>query len=446
MGICLKLLGLGAVLSAIGIGVFWHKLNEAPDVPDIPLGYWGPGSPKPDNTAVVPFTINISEADVADFVARLDNTRFPVEPLEGIGFQYGFNSNYLKKLIQFWQKEYKWSEQQKFLNKYPQFKTQIAGLNIHFIHVKPDAAKAKGKQVVPLLLIHGWPGSVREFYEAIELLKADSGVPNVVYEIVVPSLPGYGWSDPPRRPGHGPAHMANVFTELMIRLGHEKFIVQGGDWGSLIGAMIAALHPENTIAYHSNMCTGLGKMGQLHMLIGHIFPSLIVDEHMVTRYPGEFFNLLEESGYFHIQATKPDTVGVGLTDSPAGLAAYILEKFSTWTNRSWRNLKDGGLENWDKKRLLDNIMIYWFSKSITTSMRLYSEAFSTKYRNYHLDDPRVNCPLFFNEFSCISMRLPFNNFNLAGGHFAAFEVTKTFTDDLKSFIKTLLARKKPKEE
>ncbi|KAF6200549.1 hypothetical protein GE061_004992 [Apolygus lucorum] len=455
MGMCLKLLGLVSVGSAIGIGVLWHCFTSVPDLPDIPLGYWGPGAPKKDDSAVKPFTINISEADVKDFEARLDNTRNIVEPLEGIGFQYGFNSVYLKKVLAFWKNNYKWSERQTFLNKYPQFKTQIAGLNIHFIHVKPDA-NSKGKKVVPVILLHGWPGSVREFYESIPMLTGQKAMPDVALELVIPSLPGYGWSDAPRRPGMGPAQIGNIFTELMKRLGHDKFFIQGGDWGSVIGSSMALLHPQNVIGYHSNMCFCDGKIAMLHSIVGSMFPSLIVDEHMVDEFPGQFSNIIQESGYFHIQATKPDTVGVGLTDSPAGLAAYIIEKFSTWTNKKWRDLPDGGLENWDKTGLLDNIMIYWFSNSITTSMRLYSEGFSSKYRAYKLDDIPVTvpsgCARFDNEVAfspTVSLRHKFTDLvqikDYKGGHFAAFEVPKTLTDDLVDFIKTVLSRKPKKE-
>lgn len=182
-------------------------------------------------------------------------------------------------------------------------------LKIHFIHTKDQTVKTKN--VIPLLLIHGWPGSVREFYELIPKLTARQK-DDVSFVVVAPSLPGYGWSEGASIPDLGPTEMAIIFRNLMLKLGYQKFLVQGGDWGSLIGSTVATLFPENVIGYHSNACWVFTPAAQFKTWLGSYYPSLFVPEKYTELfYPqGQKFKyLLEESGYFHIQATKPDTIG-----------------------------------------------------------------------------------------------------------------------------------------
>ncbi|KAK9499643.1 hypothetical protein O3M35_002651 [Rhynocoris fuscipes] len=248
--------------------------------------------------------------------------------------------------------------------------------------------------------------------------------------------------------------MGTIFNELMVRLGFEKYYVQGGDWGSIIGRSMAVIFPNRVLGYHSNMCGMNGRIGHMQMAIAYMFPSFLVDESYREDFLGQFSNLILESGYFHLQASKPDTVGVALSDSPAGLAAYILEKLSTWTNKAWRSLEDGGLEKYDKAALLDNVMIYWLTRSITTSMRLYSEAFSWKYLALKLDNIPVTvptgCTLFPNELlrvpdfmlrsaymDLVQVTKPTN-----GGHFAAFEVPDILAPDVWNFVGKLRERAK----
>jgi juvenile hormone epoxide hydrolase len=231
--------------------------------------------------------------------------------------------------------------------------------------------------VLPLLLLHGWPGSVREFYGLIPLLTKPRAGQDFVFEVIVPSLPGYGFSEGAVRPGLGAIEMSVVFKNFMKRLGFEKYYIHGGDWGAIIVQHMAALFPEQIQGVHSSMCGVNSFLANVKLLVGSIYPPLIVSKEYENKvYPlSTFFsNLMLEMGYMHLQATKPDTVGVGLNDSPVGLAAYILEKFITWTNSEWKNLEDGGLtKKFTYTDLLDNVMIYWVTESITTSVRLYSE-------------------------------------------------------------------------
>ena len=185
--------------------------------------------------------MNLSSQVLDDLNERLDRVNRLVLPLETIGFQYGFNSNFMNSVIKFWREDYIWKEQEAYLNTFPHFKTNIEGLNIHFIHVVPEKTSL---QVIPLLMLHGWPGSFVEFLKIVPLLAREMEDCDFVYEIIIPSLPGYGFSDPSRKPGLGPVEMGQIFNKLMNRLGHQKYYVQGGDWGSLIGTSMATLYPH----------------------------------------------------------------------------------------------------------------------------------------------------------------------------------------------------------
>ncbi|XP_013793323.2 epoxide hydrolase 1-like [Limulus polyphemus] len=233
------------VLSAILIPIFWPD----PEPPVLPDMWWGRGKllfdpakfPK-DNPAVRPFRVNVMNETLRDLNRRLDNTRLS-DPLDNVQFQYGFRSDYLKKVIDYWRNTYDWRKEEKRLNQYDQFLTQIEGIDIHFLHIKPTKTNPKMK-VLPLMLIHGWPGSVVEFYKILPLLVTPSGDRDFVFEVICPSIPGYGYSEAPHQPGFSMADAARVFVKLMDRLGFPKFYVQGGDWGSAISTVISAVYPK----------------------------------------------------------------------------------------------------------------------------------------------------------------------------------------------------------
>lgn len=246
-----------------------------------------------------------------DLKHRLKTARDFTPPLEGINQEYGINTKLLKEIVDFWLNKYDWREREKFLNQFPQFKTNIQGLDIHYIHVKPQKVPENIK-ILPLLLLHGWPGSVREFYEIIPMLTTVQKDKNFVFEVIVPSLPGYGFSQAAVRPGLGGEKVAVIFKNLMKRLGFEKYYVQGGDWGSLIGSSMARFFPEYVKGIHLNMCVSSSLKSRLKMLIGSFWPSLVVEEEKKHKiYPLSDFisNMFLEFGYMHLQATKPDTVG-----------------------------------------------------------------------------------------------------------------------------------------
>ncbi|KAI4471858.1 epoxide hydrolase 1-related [Holotrichia oblita] len=227
MGLFARIFLVVSAISIILIGLKINRLLEVPPLPVLENTWWGPGDPKKVDTSIRPFKINIPQKVIDDLNQRLQNARPFTPPLEGIQHQYGINTKLLSEVVEFWKTKYNWKERQTFLNQYPQFKTNIQGLDIHFLHVKPT--NTKGLKVLPLLLLHGWPGSVREFYELIPLLTKPQPGKDFVFEIIAPSLPGYGFSDAAAKPGLSAVKMSAIFRNLMHRLGFNKFYIQGGD-------------------------------------------------------------------------------------------------------------------------------------------------------------------------------------------------------------------------
>nr|AIN34709.1 fatty alcohol acetyltransferase [Agrotis segetum] len=418
--------------------------TEPPPLPKLDLEqHWGPYpiDMKPDNS-IRPFTIEFSDVIVNDLRERLLHRRSFTPPLENAGFTYGFNTHFLTQVLDFWQNKYNFKEREQFLNKYEHFVTNIQGLDIHYMHVKP---KVPGNvTVVPLLLIHGWPGSIREFYEIIPKLTTPRPNQEFVFEVIAPSIPGFGFSQAPVRAGMGPIQVSVIFRNLMQRIGHDEYYVQGGDYGSAIGSVMATLFPENILGYHTNMpMVAVNTWVSIYTVLGSLWPNFIVEPSVQDRmYPlsKHIGKVIEETGYFHIQATKPDTVGIALSDSPAGLAAYILEKFSTWTNMENKKASDGALlQKFSLTHLLDNVMIYWASNTITSSMRHYVEGYK---QLMFTDRIPTEVPTwgikFKHEISFQPdsiLKLKYKNYLHSsvvedGGHFAAMELPDVLADDI----------------
>ncbi|XP_066259194.1 juvenile hormone epoxide hydrolase 1-like [Euwallacea similis] len=452
MGLILQGL-VGLLFLTVGY-VLFNKFTVQ-EIPQYPDTWWGKGDPSKEDTTIRPFKIDISNEIIDDLKLRLART-LPLQPaLEGVQQNYGMNSQLLGSIIDYWKTSYNWTDRQQFLNKYPQYTVSVQGLKIHYIHVKPTINKQAKLKVVPVLLLHGWPGSVREFYEIIPLLTELQKDRSVVFEVIAPSLPGYGFSEATTKPGLSPMRVAQIMKNLMHRIGFKKFYVQGGDWGAIILTYMSMLYPESLLGAHSNMC--VCEMTSCHLklwLLGTTFPSLIAEKEEIPYFTpiGEKITnfLLLETGYMHIQATKPDTIGAGLRDSPAGLAAYILEKFTSWTNSEWKNLEDGGLtRRYTLDKLLDNVMIYWVSRSITTSQRIYAEHFNkevfTSGLNNIPSEVPTACALFKNELtiqpkSLLQMKYPKliqATYYPDGGHFAAFEQPDVLAKDIYNFVEKM---------
>ncbi|XP_050680539.1 juvenile hormone epoxide hydrolase-like [Leptidea sinapis] len=447
-----KKISIILILCSVALSYYvYNVLHTAPEMPKIDMdAYWGhyPLDSKPD-LSIKPFYVEFSVEMIRELRNLLLHRRQFVPPIEDAGFNYGFNSNFLTQVLDYWQNKYNFAEREKFLNKYNHYKTKIQGLDIHFVHVKPEVTG--DVDVVPLLLLHGWPGSFREFYELIEELspKPDQ---SFALELIIPSLPGYGYSQAAVRSGMGPLEIGVVMHKLMNRLGHSKYYIQGGDIGHIVGSAMATVFPENVLGFHSNMpVLSFTPLTLFYTILGNFVPSLLVENEIYDRvYPlGKYFSfLMEESGYYHLQSTKPDTVGIALTDSPAGLAAYILEKFSTWTNPNNRNATDGNLlSKYMLVHLLDNIMVYWSSNCITTSMRLYKEHVNSKYGAIVSRIPTKvpTCGIKF-KYELMTepdgiLKLKYHNYLHTtvvdgGGHFAALESPAVLAKDILQAITT----------
>ncbi|XP_062286199.1 epoxide hydrolase 1 [Scomber scombrus] len=441
---------IGTAVAAGGaLAYIVHKRREVKSIP-LGEGWWGAGEkPLSEDDKIYTFEVQTSDEDIKDLHERIDRTRY-TDPLEDSGFHYGFNSTYLKKVVSYWRHQFDWKKQVAVLNKYPHFKTKIEGLDVHFIHVRPP--HRENQTVLPLMLVHGWPGSFFEFYRILPLLTENQD--GVVFEVICPSIPGYGFSEAPHKQGFDSLAAARVFLTLMERLGFSQFYLQGGDWGSLITTNMAQMKPQCVKGLHLNMLGHVnGFKVLLSLLIGPYLPFLVGFSKEDVRRLFPFFeknvwDILRETGYLHIQGTKPDTAGCGVNDSPVGLAAYILEKFSTWTNRMNRDLADGGLERkFSLDDLLTNVMIYWTTGSIVSSMRFYKENLKSNIENRVDSRVGIFVPTGMAAFPAELMHVPhswaktrFRNiysYTLMpqGGHFAAFEEPQLLANDFVQFVK-----------
>ncbi|KAM4591545.1 epoxide hydrolase 1 [Odontesthes bonariensis] len=441
---------IGSAVAAGGILAYAVHRRSRPKTIPFGEGWWGSGEkPQSEDDKIYPFTVQTSDKEIEDLHERIDRTRYS-DPLEDSCFQYGFNSTYLKKVVSYWRNEFDWRKQVAVLNKYPHFKTKIEGLDVHFIHVRPPSSV--NQRVLPLMLVHGWPGSFYEFYRILPLLTQNHD--SVVFEVIIPSLPGYGFSEAPHKKGFNSLAAARVFLKLMERLGFSHFYLQGGDWGSLVTTNMAQMKPDCVKGLHLNMCMSpRGFKVLLSLIIGPYLPFLVgLSREDVRRlfpfFEKNVYEILRETGYLHIQGTKPDTAGCGVNDSPVGLAAYILEKFSTWTDMKNRDLMDGGLERkFSLDDLLTNVMIYWTTGSIVSSMRFYKENLNSNIEKRIDSKTGIFVPTGVAAFPQELMHCPkswaqirYRNlysytFMSRGGHFAAFEEPQLLANDIIQFVK-----------
>jgi pimeloyl-ACP methyl ester carboxylesterase len=381
-------------------------------------------------TAVSPFRIAVPDDVLDDLRERLARTRFPGEVADS-GWDYGTNLAYLKELVAYWRDRYDWRKAEAALNGLPQYTATVGGLRLHFVH-----ARGKGPAPLPLLFVHGWPGSFWEVHKILGPLTdpaAHGGDPADAFDVVAPSLPGYGFSADPGRPGMGPGAMADLFAELMTgTLGYPRFGAQGGDWGAIITGRLAYAHPDKLIGIHLNM------MG-LRPNLGEGAPPLTEAERAYLAGLQDWQR--DEGGYQAIQGTKPQTLAYGLTDSPAGLAAWIVEKFRAWSDCG------GDVERrFTKDELLTNIMIYWVSGCIGSSVRLYAE--SRRQGWGMAAGARVSVPTGYARFAVEITRPPREYVERAanlthwsdfprGGHFAALEEPALLVESVRAFFRPL---------
>ncbi|XP_026496409.2 juvenile hormone epoxide hydrolase-like isoform X2 [Vanessa tameamea] len=438
-----KSLSLFAVVIVV-LGVFTnYYLQRVPDMPKLDLyRWWGDGDkPNQEDETIRPFKIVFNDTMIDDLKMRLRNRRPYTRPLEGMQSEYGMNTIYLEKLLKYWQDEYRFKERADLLNRFPHYKTRVQGLDIHYIRVKPEA---KGKRVLPMLLMHGWPSSSKEFDKIIPMLTTPRDEYDFIFEVIAVDLPGFGFSEGTNKPGLDPLHIGILMKNLMNRLGFEKFYVQAGDWGSQAATHMCTVFPDDILGFHTNMPISIKRISKLKTLIGSLFPSLVVeDKYRHRMYPlsDTFSYLMRESAYFHLQATKPDTIGAALTDTPAGMAAYIFEKIGMASNKNQLHTPHGGLENLALDDLLDTVTILWANDRITTSMRIYAEAFVTSeiFIIYEIPTKVPTAVIkFLHELiyqSDFILRDKFTNIVHSttldvGGHFAGLHTPKELVDDV----------------
>jgi pimeloyl-ACP methyl ester carboxylesterase len=376
----------------------------------------------PSDDAVEPFSIDVPAEAVDDLRRRLRATRWP-EAATVEDWSQGVPTGWLQEVCRYWAEEYDWSRLQARLDTFPQFRTMVDGLAVHLLHVRSPHDGA-----LPLVLTHGWPGSVVEFLDIIGPLTAPED-PRDAFSVVVPSLPGYGWSGKPTVPGWGPARTADAWAELMRRLGYERFGAQGGDIGSFVSVNLGARHPERVIGVHLNMVVTDPPSGQAEF-----------DEREQRALDRMRAFRTEGSSYSHQHRTRPQTLGYGLTDSPAGQAAWILEKFAAWTDCDGDPVAALGID-----RLLDDVSIYWFTGTATSSARMYWEmARAPEERSPQVDVPTgvsifpheiVVPPRTWAERQLTDLRVWREHDG--GGHFAAMERPEELVADVREFFRPL---------
>ena len=377
--------------------------------------------------AIERFEIHVDDSVLEDLRERLARTRFP-DQIEGTGWEYGTPIDYLRDLVGHWRDRYDWRRAEARLNELPHFRTTIDGQPVHFVHARSAHADA-----FPLLLVHGWPGSIVEFLDVIPRLtdpEAHGGRGADAFHVIAPSLPGYGFSGPTRARGWDTRRIARAFVELMRRLEYARYGAQGGDWGAQVATRIGAFDPEHCAALHLNMPLGARPKE----------PGPLGDEDQADLAAMAAFQD-EESGYALEQATKPQTLGVGLNDSPAGLLAWIVEKF-----RAWSDCGGDPEKSFPRDRLLTNVMLYWVTGTIASSARLYWEhkhgggwteapepvRVPTGVARYPKEVLRFPRPWVERQYHVIDWtKMP------RGGHFAAMEEPELFVENLRSFFRTI---------
>lgn len=372
------------------------------------------------------FRVDLAEAEIDDLRHRLAMTRWPDE-LPGAGWGYGIPLTEVKELADHWATRYDWRKWEALLNDLPQFTTEIDGQNLHFIHLR-----SKERDAVPLLITHGWPGSVVELMKIIEPLadpERFGGEPGEAFHVVAPSIPGYGFSGPTTEAGWDVKRVAAGFAELMRRLGYPRYGTQGGDWGSVISRQLGLIDPEHVIGSHYNTLAAMPS-GDPEEMKG------LTEKERSFLERGRRFQQ-QGSGYYMIQSSRPQTLAYGLTDSPAGLLAWIAEKFTEWTDPA---------SVIDRDQLLTNVSVYWFTRTANSAARLYAE-FARAGSAWGKVEPSSvpsGVAQFPYEIFPPIRRFAERSNNIVhwtefehGGHFAAMEQPDLLVGDVRAFFQSL---------
>lgn len=383
---------------------------------------------------VEPFKIDIPEATLSDLRERLARTRWP-EDFGNEQWQYGASTAYLKRLCGYWEKQFDWRAAEREINTFSHFRTTVEGIPIHFIH-----ERGKGPRPKPLILSHGWPWTFWDLNKVIRRLSDPAsfgGDPDDAFDVIVPSLPGFGFSVPLRTPGINFWRTADLWVELMAQLGYPRFYAEGGDWGSLVTAQLGHKYADRVPGIYLHLMVPLTLFNSAGAGPADYAP----DEQELLAKNLRFFS--QESGYSAIQCTKPQTLAHALNDSPAGLAAWLVEKRRTWSHCN------GDVETrFSKDELCTMLTLYWATQSYGTSARYYYECTHNPWKPSHDRSPVVESPtglgLFDHEIANMPRRWRERYYNLKhttrfekGGHFAPMEEPEALVADIRAFFRTL---------
>jgi epoxide hydrolase len=383
------------------------------------------------DTTIWPFRIDIPQADLDDLRDRLHRTRWPDE-LPDSGWTRGVPLGYLQGLVGYWADGYDWRKQEARLNELPQFTTTIDGANVHFLHVRspePDA--------LPLVLTHGWPGSIVEFLKVIGPLtdpRAHGGDPADAFDLVIPSLPGHGFSGPTHQAGWTTGRTAAAWAQLMARLGYDHYGAQGGDWGAFVSPELGRIDPDHVVGVHLNAAT----FGFIPF--GPVEPEELASFTDAEKARLERLNTSTAgpgNGYFEVQAQRPQTIAYALTDSPVGQLAWIVERFKEWSHAA-----DVPEDAVDRDQLLTNVMLYWLTGTANSSARLYYENTHAGFVPPQPVTVPVGVAVFAEDYAIRRYGerghhiVHWTEFD-RGGHFAAMEAPDLLVGDVRSFFRGL---------
>jgi pimeloyl-ACP methyl ester carboxylesterase len=379
------------------------------------------------HSEISPYSVNIPQSALDDLKDRLGRTRWPDE-LPGAGWDLGVPLDYLKDLTEYWATTYDWRVQEKALNEFPQFTTTIDHQNVHFLHVRSTEPGA-----LPLLITHGWPGSIAEFLDIIDPLVnpvAHGGDPADAFHVIAPSIPGFGFSGPTTEPGWDTARVAHAWVELMRRLGYERYGAQGGDTGAMVSPQLGQIDSEHVVGIHVNSLVTFpsGQPDELKNLDAADQKRL----ELMQRWQNEL------SGYAILQSTRPQTLAYALTDSPVGQLAWIVEKFKDWTDPAAVLPEDAV----DRDRLLTDVSIYWLTATAGSSARIYYEGAKSWGQTGEPSGVPTGVAVFPMDVTIrpIAERehniVRWTEFD-RGGHFAAMEVPELLVGDVREFFRPL---------
>ncbi|WP_293333083.1 epoxide hydrolase family protein [Mycobacterium sp.] len=374
---------------------------------------------------IEPFVLEVAEVQISNLRQRLGNARWPSE-IADAAWDYGTDQLFLRSVVDHWVNRYDWRALEAEVNAIGSFLTEAAGQRVHFLHAKSDDPRA-----IPLVVTHGWPGSIVEFLDALPLLRKR-------FHVVLVSMPGYGFSGPTRERGVDVARVAAAVADVMAQLGYQRYVAQGGDWGALVTRYLGQHHADTVAAIHTNMLFASPDQNDPELLAN-------ITESELAGIAASAERIADGTAYMEVQATRPHSLGYGLDDSPLGLAGWILEKFHAWCD-----IRDGMPISTD--RLIDNLMFYWLTGTATSAARLYCESARAGTGPLSGWTGRVDVPTGYAVYPYELLQTPrawaaaqYNLVHYAiqqrGGHFAAFEQPTAFAADLAAFADVLLEEK-----